>query len=144
MILRKLKDIDFLDVGKPFGLPEKFYQIQWIISNEVGDQKYRHRYAVRKYTLQPGIPLEMMPLHQHKYIQSPHILSGTMLFENGEGQVVEAGPGDTVYFHENEPHKGVVKGDDPVELICIIDCPADGEDCIPEIPKGMHVEEASS
>ncbi|WP_051327386.1 cupin domain-containing protein [Desulfatibacillum aliphaticivorans] len=143
MILRKLEDVDFIDVGKAFGLPEKFYQIQWIISNQVGDDKYRHSYAVRKYTLQPGLPLEAMPLHEHKYIQSPHILSGTMVFENGDGEVVEAGPGDTVYFYENEPHKGVVKGDEPVELLCIIDCPGDGVDCVPELPQGIEMKKSA-
>jgi len=140
MILRRINDVEFIDVGKPFGLPEKMYQIQWIFSNEVGDVKYRHSYAVRKYTMQPGLPLEVMPLHQHLYIQSPYILSGTMLFQNGEGQIVEANPGDTVVFYENEPHKGVVKGDKPVELLCIIDCPGEGTDCNPEIPKGMTVQ----
>jgi len=140
MLVRRLSDVEFIDVGKPFGLPEKMFQIQWIFSNSVGDERYRHSYAVRKYTLQPGLPLEVMPLHQHEYIQSPFILSGTMLFENGDGEVVEANPGDTVIFYENEPHKGVVKGDKPVELLCIIDCPGEGNDCIPDVPSGISME----
>jgi quercetin dioxygenase-like cupin family protein len=141
MILRKLKDVESIDVGKPFGLPEGMFMIQWIISNEVGDGRYKHRYAVRKYTMQPGLPLELMPFHNHTYIQSPHILKGTMIFQNGDGETVEAGPGDTVYFYENEQHKAVVKGDEPVELLCIIDCPGEGEDCVPEVPAGMQVEQ---
>lgn len=133
MILRKLEDVEKIDVGKPNGLPEGMYVIQWIISNKVGDERYRHSYALRKYTLKPGVPLELMPLHKHAYIQSPHILSGTMIFQNGDGETVEAGPGDTVYFYENEPHKGVPKGDETVELLCLIDCPGDGADCVPEV-----------
>ncbi|MBN1533343.1 MAG: cupin domain-containing protein [Spirochaetes bacterium] len=143
MILRRIEDVEKIDVGKPFGLPEGMFMIQWIISNEVGNKSYRHRYAVRKYTLQPGLPLNLMPLHNHTYIQSPHILKGTMVFQNGDGETVEAGPGDTVYFYENEQHKGVVKGDEPVELLCIIDCPGDGTDCIPEVPQKANVEKTS-
>ncbi|TAL38685.1 MAG: cupin domain-containing protein [Spirochaetes bacterium] len=140
MIIRKLADMEKIDVGKPFGLPDGMFVIQWIISNQVGDERYRHRYAVRKYTLQPGLPLEMMPLHNHAYIQSPVVLKGTMIFQNGDGETIEVGPGDTVYFYENEKHKGVVKGNEPVELLCIIDCPGDGTDCIPDIPKNAMVE----
>ena len=72
--------------------------IQWIFSNEVGDEKYHHTYALRKYTLQPGLSLEDIPFHNHNYVQSPYILSGCMRFENEEGESVEAGPGDTVFF----------------------------------------------
>lgn len=131
MIARRIKDVEFMDVGKPFGFPEGMMLIQWIISNEVGDERYHHSYAVRKYTLQPGLPIEKIPFHNHKYVQSPHILSGRMMFENDKGETVEAGPGDTLYFYENEPHRGTVIGNEPVELICIIDCPEGGEDCMP-------------
>ncbi len=134
MIVRKLQEVEKIDVGKPFGLPDGMFMIQWIISNDVGDERYQHRYAVRKYTLQPGLPLDLMPLHHHRYIQSPHILKGRMKFQNGDGETVIAGPGDTVYFYENEQHKGVVEGDEPVELLCIIDCPGDRADCVPEVP----------
>jgi quercetin dioxygenase-like cupin family protein len=144
MIVRKLHEVERIDVGKPFGLPDGMYMIQWIISNTVGDSRYKHRYAVRKYTLQPGLPLELMPLHDHMYIQSPHILKGTMIFQNGDGETIEAGPGDTVYFYEKEKHKGVVKGNEPVELLCIIDCPGDGTDCIPDVPRNMNVEKQTN
>ena len=135
MIVRRLKDVEKIDVGKAFGAPDNFLVIQWIISNEVGDERYRHAYAFRKYTMQPGAPLELVPFHSHNYVQSPHIISGTMIFQNAEGEPVEVGPGDTVYFYANEPHRGTVKGDQPVELYCIIDCPGGGEDCLPEVPK---------
>ena len=91
--------------------------IQWIFSNEVGDEKYHHTYALRKYTLQPGLSLEDIPFHNHNYVQSPYILSGCMRFENEEGESVEAGPGDTVFFYESERHRGCPVGDEPVELL---------------------------
>jgi quercetin dioxygenase-like cupin family protein len=65
------------------------------------------------------------------------ILSGRMMFENDKREKVEVGPGDTVYFYENEPHRGIVLGHDPVELICIIDCPDGGEVCIPDKAEGV-------
>ncbi len=135
MILRKRDDVQKIDVGKPFGLPNDMMIIQWIFSNEVGDERYHHKHAVRRYTLQPGLPLEMIPFHNHTYVQSPLIISGRMVFENGDGEKVEAGPGDCVVFYEDEQHRGTVLGDEPVELICIIDCPGQGADCVPEAPK---------
>ena len=135
MILRKIEDVEKIDVGKPFGLPDNFMVIQWIFSNTVGDARYHHQHAVRKYTLQPGLPLEAVPFHNHKYVQSPCILKGHMVFENQAGEKFEVGPGDSVIFYEDEPHRGTVLGDEPVELLCVIDCPGDGSDCVPEAPK---------
>jgi len=86
MIVRRLKDVEVMDVGKAFGLPEDVMLIQWIISNEVGDERYHHSYAVRKYTIQPGLPIEKIPFHNHKYVQSPHILSGRVICENDKGR----------------------------------------------------------
>ena len=139
MILRRLKDVEKIDVGKKFGHPDGAMLIQWIISNGVGDERYHHAYALRKYSRQPesGLTLDQIPFHHHKYVQSPHILSGRMMFENGDGTKVEAGPGDTVYFYEDEPHRGIVLGDEPVELLCIIDCPDGGGDCVPDKPTNV-------
>lgn len=121
MIVRRLKDVEVMDVGKAFGLPEDVMLIQWIISNEVGDERYHHSYAVRKYTIQPGLPIEKIPFHNHKYVQSPHILSGRVICENDKGEKLEAGPGDTIYFYENEPHRVGIMGNEPAELLCIRD-----------------------
>jgi quercetin dioxygenase-like cupin family protein len=135
MILRRIKDVKTIDVGKAFGMPDGTMRIQWIFSNEVGDESYRHRFAVRKYTLK-GVDPSAIPFHDHKYIQSLTVLSGRMRCESPDG-VVEAGPGDSVCFYENEPHKAVPVGDEIVELMCIIDCPDGGENCFPEIPKDI-------
>lgn len=139
MILRKIKDVETIDVGKPFGMPDGSMLIQWIVSNEVGDDRYRHRFAVRKYTIKPVDP-SAIPFHNHKYIQSLTVLRGRMAIESPDGNV-EAGPGDSVYFYEDEPHKAVPVGDETVELLCIIDCPDGGENCFPEIPKDIGTKE---
>lgn len=139
MIVRRIDEIEKIDVGNPFGLPDGMMMIQWIFSNEVGDVRYHHNYAIRKYTIQPGLPLEKVPFHNHKYVQSPYILSGRMLMENDKHEKFEAGPGDTIIFYENEPHRGTALGDEPVEFLCIIDCPGEGEDCIPARPKDIEI-----
>lgn len=139
MIIRRIKDVEVMDVGIAFGLPEGKQQIQWIINNKVGDEKYRHSFAVRKFILQPGLLLEEIPLHSHKYVESPYVLFGRMIFENDKGEKVEVGPGDTAYFYENEPHRGVAIGNEPAEVLCIIDCPDGGKDCIPEKPTKIEI-----
>jgi quercetin dioxygenase-like cupin family protein len=136
MILRKIDEVKKIDVGKPFGMPEGSMIIQWIVSNEIGNERYQHRFAVRKYTLKPVDPLQV-PFHNHKYIQCMHILKGKLRAENPEGSV-DVEPGDTVYFYENEEHKAVPIGDETVELLCIIDCPDDGVNCNSVIPDNIE------
>jgi len=136
MIVRRRDEVERVDVAKRLGHPEGSVMIQWIISNEVGDERYGHRYAVRRYYRQPqpDLTLDDIPFHHHKYVQSPIILSGRMVYENGDGEKAELGPGDTVYFYENEPHRSVVIGDEPVDMFCIIDCPEGGKECDPDKP----------
>ena len=133
MILRQIKEVETIDVGKAFGMPNGTMIIQWIFSNEVGDERYGHRFAVRKYTLKSVDP-SAIPFHDHKYIQSLTVLSGRVRCESPDG-IVEAGPGDSVCFYENEPHKAVPVGDETAEVLCIIDCVNGGGNCFPEIPK---------
>ena len=129
MIVRKGGNVERKDVGKTFGLPEGQQIIQWYFHSGTGDQKYHHKFAVRKYTLKPGKidPKADRPFHYHKYVQAPFIISGRMQFETPE-KSVEVGPGDEVIFAEDEPHRGQVLGGEPVELLCIIDC-VEGLDC---------------
>jgi len=137
MILRRIKDVDMIDVGKPFGMPEGSMIIQWIVSNNVGDERYHHRFAVRKYTLKPVDDPSKIPFHNHTYIQCMHLLKGRLRAENPEG-AIEVGHGDSVYFYENEQHKAVPVGSETVELICIIDCPDDGANCNPVVPTAIE------
>jgi len=138
MILRRIKEVETIDVGKAFGMPNGTMLIQWIISNKIGDDRYRHRFALRKYTMKPVDP-STIPPHSHKYIQCLTVLSGRLLCETQDGQI-EIGPWESVYFYENEPHKVVPIGNETVELFCIIDCPNGGENCLPEVPKNIGIE----
>jgi mannose-6-phosphate isomerase-like protein (cupin superfamily) len=135
MILRRIKDVETIDVGKPFGMPDGAMLIQWIISNEVGDDRYQHRFAIRKYTVKPADPSKI-PFHNHKYIQCLTVLSGRLLCETPD-EAIEVGPWESAYFYENESHKAVPIGNEIVEMICVIDCPDDGENCFPEIPSNI-------
>ena len=138
MILRKIDEVEKIDVGKPFGMPEGSMLIQWMVSNEVGDERYQHRFAVRKYTLKPVDPSKV-PFHNHQYIQCMTVIKGRVRCENPEG-FVEASPGDSVYFYENEEHKAVPVGDETVEVMCVIDCPDDGANCNPVIPDNIETD----
>ena len=142
MILRRLKEVETQDVGKYFGLADGVHLVQWIVSKEVGDEGegYQHNFAVRKFTMKPGLTLEDTPFHHHLYEQCPHILKGRVMIENDQGQKYEVGPGDTVYLRSNEPHRVAVVGDETVELLCIIDCPGDGEDCYPVAPQNVSTQ----
>ena len=135
MILRKISDVETIDVGTPFGMPGGSMLIQWIFSNEVGDARYHHNFAVRKYTLK-SVDASAIPFHNHAYVQSLTVLSGRMRCESPEG-VVEAGPGDSVCFYENEPHRALPIGDETAEVLCIIDCPDGGENCFAVAPKDI-------
>lgn len=130
MIARKIQDVEVIDVGKANGMPAGLITVQWIVSNKVGDSSYHHDFAVRKYTLQPMKP-EQMPFHNHKYVQCMTLIKGRLWVENPK-ESFEVGPGDSVYFSENEPHKAVPIGEETVELYCIIDCPDEKENCWPE------------
>ena len=58
-----------------------------------------------------------------------------MRIETPEGPT-ELGPGDEIIYYENEPHGGgTILGDEPVELLCVIDCVDGGENCNPEVPQ---------
>ena len=134
MILRKMEDVEIKDVGKYFGFAEGMHFAQWIVSNTVGDERYQHNFAVRKFKTKPGAKLEDTPFHHHAYEQCPYLLKGHAIFENYKREQFYAGPGDTVYIHSNEPHRMAVVGDEDVELFCVIDCPGDGSDCDPVTP----------
>jgi len=57
-----------------------------------------------------------MPVHSHRQEQIAHIVSGRVRF-TVDGQEVEVGPGESLYFASNVPH-GVIK---TVETAVVID-----------------------
>jgi len=128
MIVIKGKEVEHRDVGKLLKVPiMEGVTIQWLIHRGVGDERYGHHFATRLYTIPPGKPF---PMHFHKYVEAAHVLSGRATFES-EGEVYELGPGDVLYTFPDEPHGGTVVGDEPLRILCCIDC-LNAIDCDPE------------
>ena len=128
MIVRKVDEVEAMDVGEVLGTDKLGIRIQWLNHNDVGDSSYVHNFAMRRFTFDPGVSY---PLHHHKYVEAVHIISGRGYFENEEGRV-EVGPGDVVYTASEEPHGIGNLGDEPFVMVCAIDCIDGGGNCSPK------------
>ncbi|MBW1612569.1 MAG: cupin domain-containing protein [Deltaproteobacteria bacterium] len=128
MIVRKTDEVESKDVGTVLGGSEMGIKIQWLIHNGVGDNSYRHNFALRRFVLEPG---KSYPLHHHKYVEGVYILSGKGYFEN-EKERIEVEAGDVIYTASDEPHGLGAIGEEPFSLICCIDCIDGGENCSTE------------
>ena len=128
MIVRKADNVESKDVGDVLGTSKMGIKIQWLIHNDVGDSSYKHNFALRRFTFEPG---KSYPLHHHKYVEGVYILSGKGYFAT-EKERVEVGPGDIVYTAYDEPHGLGAIGDEPLRLLCCIDCIDGGENCSSE------------
>lgn len=120
--------MEVIDVGKLLNMPDVGITLRWLVHNQVGDESYGHRFAFRHFTVEPG---KSYPMHHHKYVEAVYILSGRVLFQT-ETEEVEMGPGDLVYTSREEPHALRALGDEPVTLVCCIDCVDGGENCTPQ------------
>lgn len=128
MIVRKADEIESKDVGSILGTSKMGIRIQWLIHNGVGDDSYKHNFALRRFTFEPG---KSYPLHHHKYVEGVYILSGKGYFAT-EKERVEIEPGDIVYTASEELHSLGAIGDEPMMLLCCIDCIDGGENCSAE------------
>ena len=128
MIVVKFDQVEPIDVGNLLNLADVGMTIRWLIHKGVGDARYRHTFAVRHHTVEPGKP---MRLHSHKHVEAVYVLSGRTRFETGTDSA-ELEPGDTIYIHEDEPHRGMALGDEPATFLCVIDCIDGGENCSPQ------------
>lgn len=128
MIVRKADEVEAPDVGDILGTSKLGIRIQWLIHNGVGDSSYKHNFALRRFTIDPGVSY---PLHHHKYVEAVYILSGKGYFETEKGRA-EVEPGDVVYTASEEPHAIGNLGDEPFVLVCAIDCINGGENCSPK------------
>lgn len=129
MIVVKRDDVEPKDVGEILNNPAMTgVTIQWLIHKGVGDERYGHDFALRRYRIPPG---KMFPMHFHKYVEAVYILSGRIQFEDEEN-AWECGPGDVIYTYEDEPHGATVLGDEYCEMVCCINCLGDGANCDPE------------
>jgi quercetin dioxygenase-like cupin family protein len=129
MIVIKKDEVQPLDVGEILNNPVmKGVTIQWLIHKGIGDERYGHDFAMRSYKIPPG---KMFPMHFHKYVEAVYVLSGRMEFEDEEN-AYKVGPGDVIYTYSDEPHGMTVLGDEPVEVVCCINCLGDKANCDPQ------------
>jgi len=128
MIVRKADEIEAKDIGDVLGTSKMGIRIQWLIHNLVGDDSYKHHFALRRFTFEPG---KSYPLHHHEYVEGVYILSGKGYFET-EKERISVVPGDVVYTASDEPHGLGATGDEPLMLICCIDCLDGGDNCSPD------------
>ena len=66
MILRSPQDVEEQDVGDSLGIPDMGVKIKWLIHNRIGDSRYKHNFALRRFTFEPG---KSFTLHSHKYVE---------------------------------------------------------------------------
>lgn len=130
MILRRTDEVRKHEVKSAFlNGEEKPVQgrvdIQWLIHNAVGGEEYRHRFALRCFTMDPGA---VIPEHNHGYVQAVFVLKGELEIWSG-GNVIIGKPGDVVYFGESEPHGLKNVSPETASFLCIIDCPGE-ETCL--------------
>ena len=129
MIVIKKDEVESIDVGDLTSIaPLKGVTIQWLIHNNTGDERYGNHFALRRYKIPAG---KMFPMHFHKYVEAVYVLSGRIEFQ-GEEEAWDVGPGDVIYTYSDEAHGSTVLGDEPVELLCCINCLGDGENCDPQ------------
>jgi len=128
MIIRKADEIEAKDIGDVLGSSKMGIRIQWLIHDSVGDDSYKHHFALRRFTFEPG---KSYPLHHHEYVEGVYILSGKGYFET-EKERISVVPGDVVYTASDEPHGLGATGDEPLMLICCIDCLDGGDNCSPD------------
>lgn len=128
MIIRKADDVEAKDVGDVLGTSKMGIKIQWLIHNGIGNSSYKHNFALRRFTFEPG---KSYPLHHHKYVEGVYVLSGKGYFAT-EKERIEVGPGDVVYTASEESHSLGAIGDEPLMIICCIDCIDGGRNCSPD------------
>ena len=130
MIVRKLNHVKEIPVTqllyKGESLSIEGVAIKWLTHNGVGDESYKHNFAIRHFTMKPK---STIPMHDHEYVEGVYILTGRIkAVSGGEEAVIE--PGDTLYVPSWEPHSFECISEEDATFICCIDCPADKKSCL--------------
>ncbi len=119
MIIRG-KDTPNPDVGAMLGRDPMGIHMQWLVSSQSGDEKYRRSIALRRLTSDPGSPKAVM-MHYHDYQEAMYVVRGKGRVKTDEEDWTEIGPGDVLYTYPNQPHALEQLGDEVCEIICCID-----------------------
>ncbi len=131
MLVRNVKDVPKIAV-KEFRvgdrvLPVSGTSVRWMVHNGYGGPEYKHGFALRHFTMEPG---GKIPFHAHEYVEAIFVLEGELIFKS-ERETVKVGSGDVVYTYAQEGHSLENPSDtQTVTFTCTIDCPGDGSNCL--------------
>jgi quercetin dioxygenase-like cupin family protein len=135
MLVRNLKDVPRIPIKElrlaGETLPVTGTSIRWMVHNKYGGPEYKHHFALRHFTIEPG---GKIPFHRHEYAEAVFVLEGELIFQS-EGETVTVGPGDVIYTYAQEGHSlENPSKSQTATFTCTIDCPGDGSNCFE--PKG--------
>ena len=99
--------------------------MKWLTYRDFGG--YKHNFAVRYVTLEPG---SMILMHEHEHAHSIFIMKGKLEVTSSE-ETRELGPNIFYYIPSFEPHAAKNVGNELAVLICCINCTGEGENCTP-------------
>lgn len=128
MIIRRLNQVEEVDIEKVLGIQGIKTTVKWMISSEVGGDEYAHQFTLRYFTMQPG---GVYPLHKHYYVEGVFLISGELEFATADGNWQKINPGDVVYTSRWEEHQLRNIGKEPAIFTCTIDCDQQVEPCLP-------------
>ena len=130
MLVKNLEDVEAVKVqkvqyqGKPYEVKGTF--VRWMIHSGMGGPEYKHNFAIRYFTIEPG---GEVPMHSHDYVQAGFIISGKVMVSTDK-EKREVGPGDFIYLASYEPHEFKnVSQTEEAKFTCTIDCPRGEAGC---------------
>jgi len=132
MIVRNIKDVEAIR-AKEVQYQGKAYEVKgtslrWMVHSELGGPEYKHNYAIRYFTMEPG---GFVPMHSHDYVQAAFVLSGALLVTTDKEER-KVGPGDVVYIPSYESHEFKnASQTEEATFTCTIDCPRGKANCSP-------------
>lgn len=126
MIVRNIKDVEVVKVTEVQYQGElhevKGTSLKWMVHSALGGPEYKHNYAIRYFTIEPG---GIVPMHSHDYVQAAFLLSGKLIITTDKEER-KAESGDVVYIASYEPHEFEnVSQTEKAIFTCTIDCPRD-------------------
>ena len=128
MIVRNIKDVEAIRFGDVKGL-----SVRWLVHSDLGGEEYKHNYAIRYFTMEPGV---VGPMHSHDYVQTPFSLSGEVIITTDKEEK-KLGPGDLAYIPSYQPHRFTnASQTEEATFTCTIDCPGGKATCSPPSSSG--------
>lgn len=126
----KKEDTGILRKEEPSGVT-----IKWLFHRELGDERYRHTFAVRELECAAD---RMVRKHNHEHVEAYYVVSGRMLVETDGVEKAEIGPGDLVVHYSWQKHSIKPIGGEPIKIIVCNECLGTGDNCSEAAWIGLH------